>query len=124
MNYATEYNSDNPAAHLLSKDRIKQMLYGLQQWKVEKQDLEDKVWTWSKYGDRLWFHRLLRKTRSEFYEEQRRASIIINSLQEDIDLYERLLFLHDTALEALTNDLVALSKVNLSQVELIQASMF
>ena len=115
---------DNPEKYLLSKSKLRDLHYFLNEAKKEFEVTEGRWELIGKYHERLWFQKTWRKNQDELIVEYRELAHKMERIEGAIDEYKRAFLMHSQAVEFLHKTNMPFQNINLQQHELIQQQLF
>ena len=119
-----EWDSDNAAAFLLSKEDERSIRYYIRGLKKDLEEWKFEHNMWSKYHNDFWFKRAFNLTTETMLEKFYRLADLITFFEPELIAYEKILANHMLAVEYLHQDMTSLKKVNLKTIELTQKPLF
>lgn len=96
----------------------------IHRWEDEYKKLEGEHNLISRYHERLYFQRLMHKTKEELLERYKWVAYIMESLQASIDEYRAMVCRHLVAVEELHTSMDPFKGVDLKEIPLVQLPMF
>lgn len=113
-----------PVSDIIPKGKLKQMMWANEAHKTEYDTLSTEHTTISKYYPYGWYQRARGMSQQELQERYKKIAYILDTLEADIQDYERRLYLHIVATEEVKASSNPFAGINFKETTLVQTSLF